>query len=86
MNIKNTLILASGILTLCCMVSVAEAKVCLLPFSDLCDAGIRLQSDTVERILVACTSPLYNLTEPLEPENDDYYCNCDKCTDSAGDH
>ena len=84
-NAKKLMLLFGSVLSVFVIVSAAEAKVCLLPYADMCDFSTetRLQKTTVQR---RNCSEKYNLTEPQEAEDDDHYCYCDRCTDENGEH
>lgn len=81
MNKKIFLVLA-----VCCIIPLtAIAKVCLLPIADLCDTEVTTKTLEDEKVSPMCP-PKYDLLEPLKPENEDQFCSCSKCTDTAGTH
>lgn len=66
--------------------SVAEAKVCFAVNQGDCGIEVAVQVDEVEKTVTFKCPAYYDLTEQLEPDDENHSCVCASCEDDAGVH
>ena len=66
--------------------SIAEAKVCFAVNQADCDMKIAVKVDEVEKTVTFKCPEYFDLTEKLEPEDENHSCMCESCKDDEGMH
>lgn len=66
--------------------SIVEAKVCLAIDQEECDMSIAVRVDEVKKTVSVECPASFDLTEELQPEDENHICLCNSCKDEAGMH